>query len=507
MFKELSDIDKTLLDTERFEIIGKNRDGLYKPLVLDEVTVTVPRAESPSSMEFTAMDAGEEDIQLGDQIRFRLDGKNFWYGYVFKIEYTKNETMKVKCYDQTRYLKFKDTIVYKDKTYSDLLKSICRDRGIVTGKITDTKYKIPGRVEEEKEYWEMLESAAKTTTAYTGEMFVLYDNAGKLSLQNVKELKLPRPVIHRKLLEDVSYTESIDDETYNRIKIDVKDKDSQKIVPVVAEDAKTIERWGVLQYYSQTTEPLAQVREKAKSLLKILNKSKRTIKLQGVFGIPECRGGSLIPVILDLRGVEINGYMLCESVKHTFKMGQHTMEIDAYNRDFLPQMDGLDKVFKNEDKEAGAIGGEAGGAAGTASVAGESSGGVGNGRARLLACARSHLGEKYSQARRNQRGYKDCSSLVKWSMIESGFAPKNFELNTRMVHGNRHFIPIARNQLRPGDVLWHQGHMALYVGGKTGKQTIESTVYPKNGVQYTQNANWYTHCFRIAGIDGKGLTR
>lgn len=192
MFKELSDIDKTLLDTERFEIIGKNRDGLYKPLVLDEVTVTVPRAESPSSMEFTAMDAGEEDIQLGDQIRFRLDGKNFWYGYVFKIEYTKNETMKVKCYDQTRYLKFKDTIVYKDKTYSDLLKSICRDRGIVTGKITDTKYKIPGRVEEEKEYWEMLESAAKTTTAYTGEMFVLYDNAGKLSLQNVKELKLPQ---------------------------------------------------------------------------------------------------------------------------------------------------------------------------------------------------------------------------------------------------------------------------------------------------------------------------
>lgn len=491
MFTTLSDADQMLLNTDRFEIIGRGMDGFYRPLVLDDVSITMPRSGSPSTMEFEVMDQGEENVQLGDQIRFRLDNKNFWFGYVFKMEFTKKETFKVKCYDQTRYLKFKDTFVYEKMTYDELLKSICRDRGLITGKISKTRYKIPGRVEEEKEYWEMLEEANKLTTAYTGEMFVLYDKAGRLSLQNVKELKLPRPIIHRNLLQDLGYTESIDEETYNRIKIDVKDKKGQKVVPVIEEDKRLIEQWGVLQYYAQSTEPLSQVRQKAKTLLKLLNKSKRTIKLQDIFGIPECRGGSLIPVILDLRGIEINGYMLCESVTHKFKMGQHFMDIDAYNKDFLPQVEGLDQIFKNDSKGEG----------------GTSSGGVTGspGRESLLACARSHLGEKYSQPMRNQKGYKDCSSLVKWSMIESGLAPKDFELNTRMVRGNKAFIPIARNQLKPGDILWHQGHMAIYVGGKSGKQTIESTTYPKNGVQYTENANWYTDCYRIAGIDGKGL--
>lgn len=348
MFSTLSDHDKRLLDDDRIEIIGNGENGLYKPLILDGLSVTQPRGGAPATMEFEVLEDGENNLLLGDQIRFRLDKKNFFFGYVFKAEYTKEEKFKVKCYDQARYLKYKDTILYEDKTYSELLIAICRDRGLVVGEIEDTKYKIPRRAEESKEYWEMLEEASKLTTAYTGEVFVLFDRAGKICLKNIKNMKVDCPPITKRLGEDVSYDESIDDATYNRVKVDVTDKERQRIVPVIEEDIESIRKWGVLQRYEKSSEPLAQVRQKAKSLLEQLNHSTRTLKLEKLFGIPECRGGSLLPVILNLRGIEINGYVLCESVKHEFNKGQHFMTIDAYNKDFLPKLEGDDKIFENE---------------------------------------------------------------------------------------------------------------------------------------------------------------
>lgn len=475
------------LDTERFNVVLKGRSTFAKPLILSGARITEPRQGTPSTFDFEMIDDGNTPISLGDQVRFQIDGENIWYGFVFKMEHTKNKTFKVTCYDQLRYLKFKDTYVYQDMTYAALLKAIAKDRGLITGTIEETEYKIPGRIEENKEYWEILAEASKLTSAYTGNIFVLYDKAGKICLQSIQNMKADGYIITKRMGEDVEYTESIDDQTYNRIKVDVTDKESNKVTPVVVESQDSMNRWGALQYYATSTEPITQVKDKAQKLLKMFNKSTRTIKFKKLFGDPRIRGGSLIPVILNLRGIEINGYMMAESVEHEFSGGHHYMSFEAYSKDFLPEVE-EDGYFINEKEEA---------KNGSVMQSGVGPYGTSGKRARLLTAARSHIGEKYSQAKRNQPGYKDCSSLVKHSMIEAGLAPKNYELTTRTVKSDPHFIPIAKSQLQPGDVLWHEGHMAFYIGGKN---TLESNVSGMRVDEYNW-LNYYTRFYRIAGID------
>lgn len=101
---------------------------------------------------------------------------------------------------------------------------------------------------------------------------------------------------------------------------------NETIQVFVAESEKNIKRWGILQYFEQIDTPsLGQ--NKADALLKIYNRKTRSLTIRDAFGNPEVRGGSMIPVQLDLGDYIANSYFIVDKVVHKFSKDSHTMDV------------------------------------------------------------------------------------------------------------------------------------------------------------------------------------
>ena len=66
---------------------------------------------------------------------------------------------------------------------------------------------------------------------------------------------------------------------------------------------------------------------KANSLLSLYNRKTRELKISDAFGSTDVRGGTLIPVVLDLGDIQTNNFMLVEKVTHKFDKDHHTMDL------------------------------------------------------------------------------------------------------------------------------------------------------------------------------------
>lgn len=480
----------------------QHKNKLFTPPILDDVKVEWERTESPGKLTFKTQKVSEDMAFLeGDAVCFYYDNKPVFMGYVFKKKRDKKNQIEVTCYDQIRYLKNKFSYVFEKKTASQIVQALCKDFNLYVGDITDTKYTIPSIVKEDTSAMDIMLSALDETIENTGEMYVLYDDFGKITLKNCSEMKsdvLISPIT----AENFDYSSSIDDETYNSIVLYYKPQNNSSgtatssaasggvsailnlartqigtaespmgsnnvkyntayyggavsgsaypwccafiwwlfrecgmsnlfyggaktaycpsavnwfkgqgrwhtsgyqpgdivffswnnngvadhvgIVESVnsdgslvtiegntsdavmrrtrysnimgvgrpnyatvqqeeqeaqsksdnpdayqvfaAQDADKIKQWGLLRYVEEIKEPSVG-NVKAKQLLKLYARKTRELKVTGAFGNPTIRGGSLVPVALDLGDIIAKNYMLVEKVEHHFKKDQYTMDL------------------------------------------------------------------------------------------------------------------------------------------------------------------------------------
>lgn len=101
---------------------------------------------------------------------------------------------------------------------------------------------------------------------------------------------------------------------------------SDKIQVFTASDKDKISQWGTLRYFEEIDKP-AIGQSKANQLLKLYARKTRDLKITAAFGDPSVRGGTLIPVKLDIGERQISNYMLVEKVTHTFNNDHHTMDL------------------------------------------------------------------------------------------------------------------------------------------------------------------------------------
>jgi hypothetical protein len=125
--------------------------------------------------------------------------------------------------------------------------------------------------------------------------------------------------------ENFDYTSSIDSETYNSVILYYKGKD-ETIKLFTASDPSTINQWGTLRYFEEVKNPTIG-QNKANSLLKLYNKKTRELKITGAFGDISVRGGTLIPVKLNLGDIITNNYMVVEKVTHKFDHDHYSMDL------------------------------------------------------------------------------------------------------------------------------------------------------------------------------------
>ena len=255
---------------------------------------------------------------------FSYKGKQIFMGYVFTKKRDREHHIEVTCYDQLRYLKNKYTYVFENKTATQIVKALCNDFNLYLGEFDNTNYIIPFLGEENKSAFDIMLGALDETLVNTGHMYTLYDDFGKLYLKNSANM-ISSTLIMESTAENFDYTSSIDTETYNSIVLYYKDDDN-KITTYTASSPNRISQWGTLRYFEEVKNKTT-AQNKANSLLRLYNKKTRELKVNGAFGDVTVRGGTLIPVRLDLGDISTNNYMLVQKVTHNFEQDYYTMDL------------------------------------------------------------------------------------------------------------------------------------------------------------------------------------
>ena len=315
------------------EFLIEHNQKLYSPVLEGAISWTTDRKGSPGQLNFTVVkdnsivseEYAELDFTEGDHVRLRIDEVDVFYGFVFTKKRNKNGTISVTAYDQLRYLKNKDTIVYENKTASEFVKMIASDFHLQTGDIEDTKFKIQSRVEPNTSLFDMIQNALDLTLQNTQKMFVLYDNYGKIALKDIENMKLD-VLIDEETAEDFDYTSSIDSNTYNKVKLTYDNDKTRTREVYIAKHGENINRWGVLQLH-ETLQEGENGQAKADALLSLYNSKTRNLSIKNAFGDIRVRAGSLIPVILNLGDMKLQSYMLVEKCKHEIKDDIHLMNL------------------------------------------------------------------------------------------------------------------------------------------------------------------------------------
>lgn len=311
----------------------------YLPAVEEGIEWTTERRGTPGKLTFQVLKDDALDFSEGSAVRLKADGQEIFFGFVFKQRREKDRIITVTAYDQLRYLKNKDTIVYENKTAAQFIRMIAADYSMNPGQIDDTLFVIESRVEENTSLFEMIENALDLELTNTGELYVLYDDFGRLSLKHLSEMYVGDNgngylMIDEETGENFEYTSSIDDNTFNRIKLTYDNEETGRRDVYITQDGSNINRWGILQYFD-TLSKGENGQAKADALLKLYNKKTRSLRLTNAIGDNRVRAGSMVIICLDLGDMKLNNFMLVETCKHTYRQGEHRMDLTLRGGEFV----------------------------------------------------------------------------------------------------------------------------------------------------------------------------
>ena len=297
---------------------------LFEPPVKEGVEIEWERTGSPGKLTFTVLKTEGVDFSEGDPVCFYYDKKPVFMGYVFKKSRDREQQIEVTCYDQIRYLKNKYTYIFENKTASQIISALCNDFNLSTGIMDNTGYVIPAISKENISALDIALDVLEETLLNTGNMFVLYDDFGKINVKNCANM-MSTTLIYEQSAENFDYSSSIDDETYNNIVLYYKGDDNTIQIFTASSEAR-IREWGTLRYFEEVDNPTS-AQNKANALLNLYNKKTRELTIDGAFGDVTVRGGTLIPVKLNLGDINVNNYMLVEKVTHKFNKDHYTMDL------------------------------------------------------------------------------------------------------------------------------------------------------------------------------------
>lgn len=265
----------------------------------------------------------------GNAISIKYDNDPYFKGYVFKDSFSNRDPAKITAYDQLRYLKAKDTYSFKNKTASQAARQIFSDFGLKVGTVEDTGYNLGSLSPfDDKVVLDMISDCINLTLRNTKKYFYIKDEFGLAVLRNIESTISSLLVSTGSTISDFSYERSIDDETYNQIKLVRDNKDSGKREVYISKDSSTIRKWGLLQYYEKLDDSVNPEQAKAKSdaLLGLKNKVQQKLTGVEVLGDKTVRAGYMVFVEIPRAGIK--KYLLCTKAVHSFTDVSHTVKAD-----------------------------------------------------------------------------------------------------------------------------------------------------------------------------------
>lgn len=315
------------------EIYIQNGDKIYMPMVREGISLSSERKDSPATLKFSVYKDDVLDFTEGNVVLLKVEGVEMFYGFVFVKSRSDGDTISVTAYDQLRYFNNTYTFTYENMTTTEVLTTIAGEQLITLGEIEDTVYKIASGIEINETLFDIIGNALDETITNKCEMYVLYDDFGKVCLKNISSLTVPI-IIDEETGQGYEYSSSIDDETYNKIKLTYENDETGKIDVYTAQDSNNIASWGVLQYQDELSEDENGV-TKADALLELYNKKTRNLTISKALGDTRVRAGSMVYVSLDLGDMSVNNLMLVEKCTHNFSGNEHFMDLNLRGGEFI----------------------------------------------------------------------------------------------------------------------------------------------------------------------------
>ena len=303
----------------------------YAPIT-EKVSYTTSRNGSAGKLTFSFMQKKAINLTEGAKVQFYADGAEIFLGFVFVTEQDRWGVVSVTAYDQLRYLKSAASYSLEGKKLNEFIQQIAKDMQLQIGTLEDTGYVIPTLTKESTECLDIIEYGLMLTQYNTGKTFVFFDDFGKLSLKEAKNMRSDILIGNGSIITDYSYKSDIDSDTYNQVKLVRPNKETGQGDTYNFSDSTTIKKWGLLQKYVKVDENLneAQINEQGNIMMAYYDRVLKTISVDGVGGVPGLRAGAM--AMFKIKDVpELSGglFLLLDKVKHTFSNGEHTMSLEA----------------------------------------------------------------------------------------------------------------------------------------------------------------------------------
>ena len=299
--------------------------------IVTSAELTSQRFDAPGKLTFSCVEKGRIHIEMGSSVRVMAGALPLFKGYVFTAERNRFGETTYTAYDQLRYLKANASYTFEAMTLGQMIAQIAADFGLEVGKIEETGYAFPCLMKEDESCLDIIFQALSETIIQTGRIFNFYDDAGKLTLTEAKNMYVPILVGDGSLINDYTYKQDIDSSTYNRIKLVRPNSQTGKADVYLHEDTENIEKWGILQYYSKVDENLneAQIDQMCAQYLQYYNRILQTMTIEAL-GVDGIRAGAIVPVRVGaIEDLSVSRLLLAEKVTHKFESGGHTMSIEV----------------------------------------------------------------------------------------------------------------------------------------------------------------------------------
>lgn len=318
--------------TTELLIAGKSAGKIWEcSNSVKSVVWKTERTGAPGSLQFTIVKSGGLSFEEGDTVRFSVDGRLQFYGWVFTKSKNRWGEIDVTCYDRLRYLKANAAYNFKNQKAGDIIRQIAEDFRLEVSFVADTGYAIPSFYRSDVGCLDIIGEAVQQTLLNTGDIYVFFDDGDGLALKRPQDMISDAVIGERSLLLDYTYKTDIDSQTYNSVKLVWPNEQTGTSDGVEIQDPATIERWGLLRLYQQLDGDVnaARAESQARAMLGTYNRRLRTLSVSAL-GVPGLRAGMMVRMLVPgLGDINLDQYVLLESVTHTWENSVHTMDFDT----------------------------------------------------------------------------------------------------------------------------------------------------------------------------------
>ena len=266
----------------------------------------------------------------GSTVIFYFGSTKVFYGWLFSTKQN-NKLYQCTAYDQLRYFKGSNSIMRPaGMTLTGWVSTVALDCGdrIRLGAIENTKYKLGKYLFDNKTRLDMVYTSIQDNLIGNGYWYVFRDNFGALELRDIYNLRLPLIIGDASLAKDFSYTVSIDDDTYNYVKVAKDDSEKGVRNVYISKDSSTISKWGKLMIYDKVSADLndSQLASRANRLLSIKNRETQTLEGVECAGDSRVMAGNSVRVVIGAAGLD--KWAVVNHATHEYKSTEHTMKLD-----------------------------------------------------------------------------------------------------------------------------------------------------------------------------------